>query len=60
MGTDTETQEMRPAGDGPHVLKEALEHMYHLVRWACVAAVFEAISSLVVTQRNKGVSSEGD
>lgn len=30
MGTDTETQEMRPAGDGPHVLKEALEHMYHL------------------------------
>lgn len=60
MGTDTETQEIRPDGDGSHVLKEVLEHVHHLVRWVCVATVFEAISSLAVTQRNKGVSSEGD
>lgn len=60
MGADTETQEIRPAGDGSHVLKEAVERMHHLVRWVCVATGFEAISCLVVTQRNKGVPSEGD
>ena len=32
MGTDTETQEIYPDGDGSHVLKQGLEHVNHLVR----------------------------
>ena len=57
MGIDTETQEIHPDGDGSHALKPVLEHVNHLVRWIHVDTIFEAISSLVVTQRNKDVSS---
>lgn len=60
MGIDTETQEIYTDGDGSHVLKQGLEHVNHLVRWVRVATIFEAISSPVVTQRNKDISSEGD
>ena len=60
MAINTETQEIYPDGDGSHVLKQGLEHVNHLVRWVRVATIFEAISSPVVTQRNKDVSSEGD
>lgn len=57
MGIDTKTQKIHPDGDGSQALKPVLEHVNHLVRWVRVATIFEAISSLVVTQRYEDVSS---